>query len=127
MLDFLADLEVPVIIAVTKVDKLSPPQAARRMEELARSLGMDMDQLIPFSSHTGQGRDELAAAIEQLVEDAERERAEREQAEREQAEREQAEQEQAKTEQAERESAAATGAEAADAAESRDGSPDPRP
>ena len=113
MLDFLADLEVPVLIAVTKVDKLSPPQAARRIEELARTLRLDLDQLIPFSSHTGQGRDDLAAAIEQVIEDAERDAAE--QAEREAAER------------AERESAAATGAEAGEAAESKDGSRDGQP
>ena len=120
MLDFLAELEVPVIIAVTKVDKLSPPQAARRIEELARALGVEQEQLIPFSSHTGQGRDELAGAIEQLVEEAERETAERQAAAR-------AEQERAEQEQTERDSAPATGAGAPEAAESRDGSPDARP
>jgi len=108
MLEFLAELEVPVVIAVTKMDKLSPPQGVRRVEELARGLGVEMDQLIPFSSHTGQGRDELAAAIEQLVEEAERE----------------AEQE---AERQARESAAATGADGDEAAESRDGSSDARP
>lgn len=68
MLDFLAELEVPVLIAVTKVDKLSRTQLPARLEELARSLGVAVEQLLPFSSQTGQGRDELAAAVVGLVE-----------------------------------------------------------
>lgn len=71
MFDFLAELEVPVLVAVTKIDKLSTREGAARVEAIARTLGLDLDQLIPFSAFTGQGRDELAAAIEQLVEQAE--------------------------------------------------------
>lgn len=69
MLDFLAELEVPVLIAVTKVDKLPPSRLEGRMAELAASLGAGTEQLLPFSAQTGEGRDELAAALVELVEE----------------------------------------------------------
>jgi len=68
MLDFLASLGAPTIVALTKMDKLSRREAATRPAELARELGLDEDQLIPFSSVTGEGRDELASAIVSLIE-----------------------------------------------------------
>ena len=67
MLDFLSDVGVPTIVAVTKMDKLSTTLAAERIAALTQSLGLDTDQVIPFSSHTGLGRDELAAAIVTLI------------------------------------------------------------
>ena len=68
MLDFLSDLGTPTIVAITKVDKLSPTAKAARVAEITVSLGLDADQVIPFSAHTGAGRDELAAAIVALTE-----------------------------------------------------------
>jgi GTP-binding protein len=70
MLDFLGDVGAPTIIAITKVDKLTARAAAARVDELTKSLGLDADQVIPFSAHTGAGRDELAAAIVALIEPA---------------------------------------------------------
>ena len=67
MLDFLADLGAPTIVAFTKIDKLNATDAARRTEELANVLGLDPDQVVPFSSKTGQGRDALASALEGLL------------------------------------------------------------
>jgi GTP-binding protein len=67
MLDFLAELGVPVIVAVTKVDKIKPLQAAARVAELTTQLGLDPEQVIPFSARTGAGRDELGEAVEMLV------------------------------------------------------------
>lgn len=67
MLDFLADLGVPTIIAVTKVDKLTRPQMRERVEHLAKYLGLDPDQIVPFSAKTGEGRDDLASALVQLL------------------------------------------------------------
>ena len=66
MLDFLADLGAPTIVVATKVDKLTKRAAAERMRALARSIGVDEGQTIPFSATTGEGRDELAAAIVEL-------------------------------------------------------------
>lgn len=68
MLDFLADLGAPTIIAATKIDKLPRAAAAERLAALARSLILDPEQVIPFSAVTGAGRDELAEAVASLVE-----------------------------------------------------------
>ena len=67
MLDFLAELGVPTIVAVTKVDKLSRAQAQARVHVLAQHLGLDVDQIVPFSARTGEGRDELARALQDLL------------------------------------------------------------
>jgi GTP-binding protein len=68
MLDFLAEIEAPTIVVLTKIDKLRPRQVAERVHEIAVSLRLEDDQLIPFSAETNQGRDELAAALVALVE-----------------------------------------------------------
>ncbi len=70
MLDFLAEVGAPTIVALTKVDKLSRAEVGRRVAELTEGLGLDADQVIPFSAHTGLGRDELAEALESLVDAA---------------------------------------------------------
>lgn len=67
MLDFLAELEVPTIVVLTKSDKLARIAAAERTEAIMRKLTLERDQTIPFSSSTGEGRDELAHALMGLV------------------------------------------------------------
>lgn len=67
MLDFLASVGTPTIIVATKIDKLKAAERAPRIEALSREAGVELDQLIPFSAVTAEGRDELAAAIVQLV------------------------------------------------------------
>ena len=68
MLDFLAELEVPTIVALTKTDKLSKTAARERAGEISRLLALQTDQVIPFSAATGEGRVELLEAITELVE-----------------------------------------------------------
>ena len=70
MLDFLSELGAPTIVAVTKVDKLTKTAAAARVQDLTAALGLDADQVIPFSAVTGAGRDDLASAIVSLTEAA---------------------------------------------------------
>ena len=67
MLDFLAELETPTVVVLTKIDKLSPQAAADRVREIGERLRLDADQIIPFSAVTGAGRDELAEALVSLV------------------------------------------------------------
>ena len=67
MLDFLSDLGVPTVIVVTKIDKLATRAVRQQMSDLARSLQLDDEQMIPFSAVTGAGRDELAEAIVALI------------------------------------------------------------
>lgn len=73
MLEFLANVGAPTIVAITKFDKLPASAAATRVGEITVALGLDADQVIPFSAHTGLGRDELAAAIVALTEPPETE------------------------------------------------------
>jgi GTP-binding protein len=67
MLDFLAEIEAPTIVVLTKTDKLKPREVVVRTEEMAKSLGLDPEQIIPFSAETGAGRDDLAEAVVSLV------------------------------------------------------------
>jgi GTP-binding protein len=67
MLDFLSELGVPTIVVLTKIDKLTTAQRARRIAELSALLGLDADQVVPFSAVTGEGRNELAEAIDGLL------------------------------------------------------------
>ena len=67
MLEFLADAGTPTIIVATKIDKLSKSERSGRVEELAQQAGVEIDQVIPFSAVSGEGRDELAEAIVSLV------------------------------------------------------------
>ena len=63
MLDFLSEVGVPTMIVMTKTDKLTKAQAAERIATIIASLGLDDDQVIPFSAVTGAGRDDLAEAV----------------------------------------------------------------
>ncbi|MCI0435833.1 MAG: ribosome biogenesis GTP-binding protein YihA/YsxC [Gemmatimonadetes bacterium] len=67
MLEFLAELQVPTVIALTKADKLSSSAAATRAPDLAASLGLPDEQVITFSAKTGAGRDSLLDALEALL------------------------------------------------------------
>jgi GTP-binding protein len=67
MLDYLAELEVPTIVALTKTDKLSRVAAAARAHQVSIALQLESDQVIPFSAHSGEGRVDLLEAIVQLV------------------------------------------------------------
>ena len=68
MLEFLSEVGAPTIVAITKVDKLTTAARVTRIRELTAQLGLEDDQVIPFSAHTGLGRDDLATAIVSLVE-----------------------------------------------------------
>jgi GTP-binding protein len=67
MLEFLAHVGTPTIVVATKTDKLTRAQRSTRIGELAGEAGVDVDQVIPFSAVSGEGRDELAEAIVDLV------------------------------------------------------------
>jgi GTP-binding protein len=67
MLDFLAKVGVPTMVVMTKTDKLNKTQAAERIRTISASLGLEEDQVIPFSSVTGLGRDDLAESVLSLI------------------------------------------------------------
>lgn len=67
--EFLATTEVPVLIALTKVDKLKARERARGVppSTLAR-LGVPEEQVISTSAKTGEGAGELTDAVAALLE-----------------------------------------------------------
>ena len=70
MLDYLAQMQYPFVIALTKCDKLNKTERAARMEALKDELVAYPEiRKIPFSAVTGEGaeeiRTEIAAAVEE--------------------------------------------------------------
>lgn len=59
MLSFLASSGIPYIIAVTKTDKLNKTERNECLAEIAASPFAQNIDIIPFSSHTGEGKQEL--------------------------------------------------------------------
>ncbi len=77
MLDFLVDQELPFVVVLTKIDKLSPRQRQERLEAFRRELPFGEElTLLPFSAETGEGREALCEIIDRLEEDILREAAE---------------------------------------------------
>ena len=67
MLDFLAELGCPVIVVLTKVDKLGVRERVDRVAALGIQLQLDEEQVVSFSARTGEGRDVLAQAVADIV------------------------------------------------------------
>lgn len=67
MLEFLAGRGTPAIVVATKVDKLRRAERAARLADLANAAGLAPEDVLPFSAVTGEGRDELAEAILDLI------------------------------------------------------------
>lgn len=59
MVEWMLDAEIPFIIAATKVDKLSAPQLKKAMDEILASLNGTPVKIIPFSSLSRVGKNEL--------------------------------------------------------------------
>lgn len=59
MYDFLKYYELPVIVVATKLDKVPKSKRAKHIKRAKESLDLDPnDVLLPFSSETGEGKDE---------------------------------------------------------------------
>lgn len=67
MLEFLAGRQIPTLVILTKIDKLKWSQRKRAFAKAAERLGVDEEQLLPFSSKTGEGRVELLGALGDLL------------------------------------------------------------
>jgi GTP-binding protein len=67
MVHYLSELGIPALVVLTKMDKLKRSQRDMSVERAVRELEADPDQLVPFSSRTGEGRDDLLDALEELL------------------------------------------------------------
>ncbi len=64
LLEWLSQRGLPVMVAVTKSDKLGRDALNRKIRQIEEELGLPS---IPFSAVTGQGKEQLASALKQLV------------------------------------------------------------
>ncbi len=71
MVAYLAERGLPTLVVLTKMDKLKRSERHPAFERARRELGVDEDQLVAFSSKTGEGRDTLLAALDDLLADME--------------------------------------------------------
>jgi GTP-binding protein len=67
LIQWLAEREIPVLLAFTKIDKLKPVKRAARLRALGGSLPVQEDWVIPTSTRTGAGIDELWQRIDALL------------------------------------------------------------
>ncbi|MEQ9401750.1 MAG: ribosome biogenesis GTP-binding protein YihA/YsxC [Longimicrobiales bacterium] len=70
MVEYLAKVGLPTLVVMTKMDKLKRSERRDAVTLAADTLAVDQDQLLPFSSKTGEGRDTLLAALDVLLEPA---------------------------------------------------------
>jgi GTP-binding protein len=67
MMEYLGDLGVPALVILTKIDRVPKSKRTNTVERAAAELGLDPEQLLAFSSKTGEGRESLLEAIDELL------------------------------------------------------------
>ena len=65
--EYLAELGVPVLFALTKADQLKAMKRDEAVARTVRKLGVEPDQVIPFSALKGTGREELLGVLRMLL------------------------------------------------------------
>ena len=71
MINYLIDEELPFVIVLTKADKLKKTEREKRMAAFENEIPyFDEIHIIPFSSQTFEGVEELRAIIEEIAEDS---------------------------------------------------------
>lgn len=67
LVEWLSERDVPVLVALTKCDKLKPMRRAKRVRELKEAIALPKANVIPTSAQSGDGIPELWAAIDGLL------------------------------------------------------------
>lgn len=67
LLGWLAELQIPALFALTKIDKLNRSGRKRAEDDLMRALELPADQIISTSAHSGEGVDTLRESLFALV------------------------------------------------------------
>ena len=65
--ELLGEVGLPALITVTKIDKVGKRAREERIVRLREELAVSRDQLVMSSARTGEGREELLAAIADLL------------------------------------------------------------
>ena len=69
MLNYLIECQFPMIVVLTKIDKLKPTERKKRLAAFPDELDIDVEHMMPFSSETGEGAEELRAIITECMSD----------------------------------------------------------
>ncbi len=67
MVEFLAERGLPTLVVLTKVDKLKRMARERTLATALERLNIDEDQVLSCSAKTGEGREELLTALDDLI------------------------------------------------------------
>jgi GTP-binding protein len=67
MMEYLGELGVPAMVILTKMDRVPKGKREKTLDSAAEKLGLDPEQLLAFSSKTGEGRDPLLTALDHLL------------------------------------------------------------
>ncbi len=67
LMDYLSHVGLPSLVVLTKMDKLNRSERAQAIARVAEALDMHEKRLLPFSSRSGEGREDLLAALEDLL------------------------------------------------------------
>ena len=67
LVDWLIEREIPVLLALTKTDKLKPMRRAQRVKVLKQAIGGPAAHVLPTSATTGAGIPELWTAIDERL------------------------------------------------------------
>ncbi len=67
MVEFLAAKGLPTLVVLTKMDKLKRLARERTVATALERLNIDEEQVISCSSKTGEGREELLSALDDLI------------------------------------------------------------
>jgi GTP-binding protein len=70
LIDWLHERDIPVLLAITKIDKLKPMRRAARLRVLKGAIDLPASNVIATSSEAGTGLDELWKAIDVTVAEA---------------------------------------------------------
>ncbi len=68
LLGYLGEKEIPVLIVLTKIDKLNRSGQARAIDQVRSELDLPADQVLATSARTGQGIDTLRESLLALFE-----------------------------------------------------------
>ena len=67
LIEWLQEREIPVVLAITKIDKLKPMRRAARVQELRRGISLPKEFVVATSAEKGFGIPELWRAIDALL------------------------------------------------------------
>jgi GTP-binding protein len=67
MMTYVGELGIPTLVVLTKMDRVARGKIRGTVEAAARTLRVDTDQILPFSSRTREGREPLLEAVEHLL------------------------------------------------------------